>query len=208
MGLHLVSNGNMTLREFSQIAKQVDPYVDIFQIREKQKTAIELYEGIQLLLDLGISAQKIFVNDRLDVALSLGVAGVQLAYHSLPLKVVKDHFHQLQVGCSIHSWEEALQVESGGASFAMYGHIFSTNSKPGLEPRGCHQLKEVCNRSSIPIIAIGGITPENTRAVLEHGASGVAVISGILGQEDPISAASLYHEIIQKWKEEQREKAL
>ncbi|WP_456276082.1 thiazole tautomerase TenI [Bacillus sp. AK128] len=208
MDLHLLSNGKMSLKEFSEIAKKVDSYVDFFHIREKQKSAKELYEGVQSLLDKGIDSKKIFMNDRVDVAVALGLRGVQLAYHSLPLEVVRKEFPTLAVGCSVHSQSEIRAAEQGGASFAVYGHIFPTNSKPNLMPRGLEELKTICSTTQLPIIAIGGITPENTLDVLRNGANGIAVISGILQQRDPVYAAEQFKEQMFKWEEEQHEKTL
>jgi thiazole tautomerase (transcriptional regulator TenI) len=208
VSLHVVSNGIMSLKEFAQLAKTVDPYIDTFHIREKQKSAKELFEGVQWILDAGIAPDKLVINDRVDVALALGVGGVQLAYHSLSVKVVREQFPSLLIGCSTHSVKEVFDAELGGANFAVFGHVFTTSSKKGLEPRGCMLLREICSNSNVPIIAIGGITPENTRAVFNHGAKGIAVMSGILNHQDPLSAAKQYRLAITNWKEEQHEEAL
>jgi thiazole tautomerase (transcriptional regulator TenI) len=104
--------------------------------------------------------------------------------------------------------KEVQDAESGGATFALFGHIFSTSSKPGMEPRGCEVLKEISNQTTIPLIAIGGIVPENVSTVLKHGASGVAVMSGILEHDDPYFAAMQYKLAINKWKEVHHEKSL
>jgi thiazole tautomerase (transcriptional regulator TenI) len=208
LSLHLVSNGKMTLKEFTLIAKQVDSYVDYFHIREKQRSSQEIFDGVLWMLQAGIAPNKILINDRVDVALALGVGGVQLASHSLPTIVVKRQFPNLIVGRSIHSEEEALDAEQAGANFSIYGHIFSTDSKPGLKPRGCKLLNEICKSTTLPIIAIGGITPQNTIEVLRSGAKGIAIISGILDQDDPIQAAYQYKRSIKKWEEEQCGKTL
>ncbi|MFZ3589850.1 thiamine phosphate synthase [Bacillus sp. DJP31] len=208
MGIHLVSNGKLSLKDFAEIASKVDVFVDYFHIREKQKTAFELYEGIQWLLDAGIAKKKIIINDRVDVAVALGVSGVQLAHHSLQVKVVRSTFPNLTIGCSTHSLPELQKGEKGGADYAFFGHIFHSSSKLGLEPRGCKLLEEFSKNISLPIIAIGGITPENTKTVLNHGASGIAVISGILDAKDPHIAAERYSQVLTKWKEEQHETTL
>jgi thiazole tautomerase (transcriptional regulator TenI) len=130
----------MSFEELGRVAEKVNLFVDYFHIREKQKTARELFDGISLLVKVGIPAEKIIVNDRIDVALSLSLKGVQLAHHSLPVDVVRRTYSHLMIGCSTHSLKEVQDVESGGATFALFGHIFSTSSKPGIEPRGCEVL--------------------------------------------------------------------
>jgi thiazole tautomerase (transcriptional regulator TenI) len=71
----------------------------------------------------------------------------------------------------------------------IYGHVFESSSKPGQRPRGLFALQEITAYVSIPVIAIGGITPSNVKDVLSSGASGVAVLSGVFGAIDPVKAA-------------------
>jgi thiazole tautomerase (transcriptional regulator TenI) len=208
MSLHVVSNGKLSFEEFTNIAVTVNPFVDYFHIREKQKTAKELFEGISFLLQTGIPAEKIIVNDRIDVTVALGLGGVQLAYHSLPINVVRKRYDNFIIGCSTHSLKEVQNAENEGATFALLGHIFPTSSKHGLEARGCELIKEISCHTTIPIIAIGGISPENTSVVLDHGASGIAVMSGILEHKNPLYATQQYKLAITEWKEAKHEETL
>jgi len=97
-----------------------------------------------------------------------------------------------RTGVSIHSAEEAKQREREGADYVMFGHIFATNSKVGIPSRGLDSLRDVAAQVSIPIIAIGGMRPERVSSVLEAGASGIAVMSGIWEAEDPLKAVKAY----------------
>lgn len=106
--------------------------------------------------------------------------GVQLASHSLSCTAVKTHFPHLKVGCSVHSLTESKEKEEAGADYLIYGHIFKTKSKIGKSPKGLNKLKEVINQTELPIIAIGGIKPNNVKEVFDVGADGIAVLSGIL----------------------------
>ncbi|MFD1739070.1 thiamine phosphate synthase [Bacillus salitolerans] len=207
MSIHLVSNGTRSLEHYSHIAKQVDSYVDYFHLREKQLTARELYNGALLLIKTGIQPEKIIINDRIDVAMALGV-GVHLAYHSLPIHEVSRTFPSIQISSSTHSLEEAREKANAGARFLFFGHIYQTSSKPGLNPRGCKKLQNVCQHVTKPVIAIGGITPENVGEVLEHGAAGVAVMSGILNHHNPQASAKQYHLAIKTWKGGHHEKTV
>ena len=76
------------------------------------------------------------------------------------------------VGASVHSVEEAHRAEQLGASYIIAGHIFATDCKRDLPPRGLEFLDSVCRAVKIPVYAIGGITPENLQAVLSTGAKG------------------------------------
>lgn len=84
------------------------------------------------------------------------------------------------VGASIHSVEEALLAQSLGASYVTAGHVFATDCKKDLAPRGLDFLKDVCEAVTIPVYGIGGITRENSRQVLEQGAAGYCMMSSAM----------------------------
>ncbi|RAZ79306.1 thiazole tautomerase TenI [Planococcus halotolerans] len=190
--LHIISTGKQKPEQLAEIIGVIHPYIDFIHLREKTKRAKEVYEMVELLADKKVPLSKIMINDRVDVACASNVKGVQLAYHSLPVEIVKREFMDLTVGCSVHSIEEAQIAEQQGADYVIFGHVYSTQSKPGLIPKGIEQLWSVSESVSIPVIAIGGITPTNSREVIEAGAQGVAVMSGILEAEDPLEAVKQY----------------
>jgi thiamine-phosphate pyrophosphorylase len=113
----------------------------------------------------------VLVNDRLDVALAAGVDGVHLPANGLPAAGVRPFVKTL--GCSIHSVEDGVKAERDGADFVVFGAVFDT---PGKRPAGLQALRAVTAAVKIPVLAIGGITNENTPAVLEAGAAGIAAI--------------------------------
>ncbi|KGX86528.1 transcriptional regulator [Pontibacillus marinus BH030004 = DSM 16465] len=192
MEFHLVSNGRMHLNEFSKIAGRVAPYVDFIHIREKHRSAQDITSAINKLKEESIPSENIIVNDRVDIASVEGVRGVQLAYHSIGIKEVRKHFPQFRIGKSVHSVMEAQEAETDGADYVLFGHIFSSNSKPGLMPKGVEALKDVVDATSIPVIAIGGITPQNVHEIRRTGAKGIAVMSGLLDAHDPYQMAQEY----------------
>ena len=85
-----------------------------------------------------------------------------------------------RIGVSIHSLEEAKDVENLGATYVVAGHIFETDCKKGLEPRGLNFIKELSSVLTIPIFAIGGINKENSNLVLNSGAFGVCMMSSLM----------------------------
>lgn len=195
MELHIVSNGKLTLEQFAEKVKDIEPYVDYFHIREKQLTAKELVEGINSLQQAGIPLSKLIINDRVDVAVVTNVKGVQLAYHSLTVREVRKYFPQMHIGKSVHSLEEAMEAEKEGAHYIVYGHIFPTSSKRHIPPRGVDSLKQLVQHVNIPIIAIGGIKPHHVKEIQDAGACGIAVMSGVLDEHDPITAVKNYKKI-------------
>jgi thiamine-phosphate pyrophosphorylase len=90
------------------------------------------------------------------------------------------------VGASVHSLEEAIEAETEGADWLIFGPVYDTPSKRAYgSPQGLTALARVAKTVTIPVIAIGGITPERVREVREAGAQGVAVISAVLSAPSP-----------------------
>lgn len=89
------------------------------------------------------------------------------------------------IGVSVHSIEEAKEAEQLGAAYVTAGHIFSTNCKPGVPPRGIAFLEQVCGSVSIPVYAIGGVHPENLTQIQCSGAAGACMMSEFMGTVQP-----------------------
>jgi thiamine-phosphate pyrophosphorylase, putative len=125
------------------------------------------------------------IHSHTDIAETLGAEDIHL-----PIAVLRSFPNRIRqsfqtVGTSVHSIEEAAEAERLGADYVIAGHIFETQCKPGLAPRGLEFLKSVCEAVKIPVYAIGGIKPENIDTVLKSGASGVCVMSGFMSCCDP-----------------------
>lgn len=199
--LHVISNGHMPFEELVNVAMQIESEIDYLHIREREKSTKELYEGVESLLKKGFPASKLVINDRIDIAILLNIPRVQLGYRSADVRLVKEKFSYLHVGYSVHSLEEAIVAFKNGADSLVYGHVFPTDCKKGVPARGLEEISDIASCLSIPITAIGGITPENTVDVLTNGVSGIAVMSGIVSSSNPYSKAKSYKESIRKWAE-------
>ena len=115
-----------------------------------------------------------------EVASGLGVPAIHLsleAFRKLD-EGKKKTFKKIGVSC--HSVEDALEAERLGAAYVTFGHVFATDCKKGLEPRGLSALKKVCDAVRIPVYAIGGINCENIGLVFENGAEGACIMSGFM----------------------------
>jgi len=157
--------------------------VDCIQVREKDLSGHALSELTGEALRRAPGSCRIVVNDRVDVALATGAAGVHLGEQSLPVSEARRFLREQKmegkflVGASAHSLESALAAEEAGADYVIYGPVFATPSKARYgAPQGLEKLKAVCQRSRIPVIAIGGVMPANARECVEAGAAGVAAI--------------------------------
>jgi thiamine-phosphate pyrophosphorylase len=161
------------------------------QVREKDLGAADLAFLCRRLLaparDLGAM---LVVNDRVDVALAVGAGAVQRTHASLPVDDIRAIAgRRLRIGASVHSLQDALNAELEGADWVTYGPVYETPSKrPYGPPQGLERLAEVARRVRIPVIAIGGITPQRVKEVREAGGRGVAAISSILAADSPADA--------------------
>lgn len=88
------------------------------------------------------------------------------------------------MGASVHSPEEAQAAETLGADYVIAGHIFETDCKKGLPPRGLSFLKNICENVSIPVYAIGGITENNISRIRQSGAGGACLMSNLMRCEN------------------------
>ncbi len=156
------------------------------QLREKDLSANELLSLARSLRSLTRSyGARLFVNDRVDIALMAEADGVHLGEAGLPAEEVKTFAPDLLVGISTHSLQGALRAESAGADFITFSPVYETASKKQYgPPQGLEKLKEVCKKTRIPVLALGGIKKNRISTVLDHGAFGVALISGIWSSSD------------------------
>ncbi len=120
----------------------------------------------------------LIVNDRIDVALAVGARGAQLASHSLSIPDALLAAGKLPLGASVHSVEEAVEAATAGASWCVAGTVFETPSHVGRPPARTDFIKDVTSAVSIPVIAIGGVKPEDVVSLRRAGAYGVATIRG------------------------------
>lgn len=95
-------------------------------------------------------------------------------------------------GGSVHSVEAACEAAAQGADYLVAGTIFASQSHPGIAPAGLGFLRDVCAAVSVPVLAIGGVTPQNLELCLEAGAAGVAVLSPIMRAANPQVSAQAY----------------
>lgn len=191
MALHLITEPMLRPRLTAATAEAIAGGADWVQVREKSAPALELLETVRALAEVCKAGKAgLLVNDRADVALAVGAHGVHLAKKSLPIWAVRALGGELLVGASVHSLEEAEVMEEAGADYLTFGSVFPTQSHPGQHAQGIGALREVVEAVNIPVLAIGGITPENVDAICVTGCAGIAVISAILGALDPRAATA------------------
>ena len=131
-----------------------------------------------------------------DTAKRLGVRKIHLPFSMINEDIKRDFDI---VGVSVHSPVEAQTAERKGADYVTAGHIFVTDCKKGLEPRGLEFLRETVRSVNIPVYAIGGINPENIALIQETGAAGACIMSGFMQCGDTEKyLAEIYQNLLKK----------
>lgn len=187
-----------------KIRAAIDAGADWVQVREKDLPARELLALVRDAVAAAKSAAsrehageaRVIVNDRLDVALAAGAAGVHLGGGSMPAREVVRWCRggnapkEFLIGVSCHRFDEAREADAAGASYVFFGPVFETPSKRSFgPPQGIARLAEVCRNAHLPVIAIGGVNEENGAECIRAGAAGVAAIRLFQEARDAASLA-------------------
>jgi thiamine-phosphate diphosphorylase len=155
--------------------------------RGRELTGLEHYD---LAFRFSVLPSQLFVNDRLDVALAVPTAGVQLGRGSLPVSAARALNPLWWIGKSVHNLAEAQAARTEGADYLVVGPVFATASHPATQPLGLAKLQQIVKAAGdLPVIAIGGITADRVREVRSSGAYGVAAIRALWDDAEPALAA-------------------
>lgn len=162
-----------------QIGAAVEAGIELIQIRERDLPARSLVAVVSRAVEVARgTASRIIVNDRLDVALGCGAAGVHLRGDSMPAPAARSVAPAgFVVGRSVHTADEAAAAgDEGGLDYLIAGSVYPTASKPGRPVLGVAGLDRIVRGVSLPVLGIGGIGVENVEEVGRTGAAGVAAI--------------------------------
>lgn len=183
----------------ARVAAAVAGGVDLVQLRDKDAPAGALYDqAVALRRVIQDCPQgpmrrraRLLINDRADVARAAGAAGVQLGETAMPTLPVRALLGaDALLGRSVHSVPAAACAAASGADFLLVGTMFPTGSHPGAAPAGPGLLRRIAAAGvSLPRLGIGGVSADNVGLLLAAGAGGCAVITAILAQPDPETAA-------------------
>lgn len=188
--LYLVTDRTLTRgRDLLWVLEQaLEGSVNAVQLREKDLGGRELFDLAEKISRLceryGAS---LFINDRVDIALAVDAAGVQLGKTSVPIEAARSLLGpERLIGASIHSLDELNDATRGGADFVLFGPVYFTPSKASFgAPQGLAALQKIVATSALPVYAIGGITEQNVEAVRNLGVHGIALIAAIISAERP-----------------------
>lgn len=165
-----------------------EPFLVI--LREKDLSDSEYEKLARNIISDKDKYKQILSLNRPGIAAKLGIGNVHLTIHDLRENGRPEGIKR--VGTSVHSADEAKEAQTLGADYLIAGHIYATDCKKGVPPRGIDFLREVVSSVQIPVFAIGGICEENFREPLENGAKGVCLMSEFMTCGKPDERVKLY----------------
>ena len=181
---------------YEQVEAALRGGVSLLQLREKDLPEDELIEEAKNIKSLCDSyGVPLIINDNVDIALRTGAAGVHVGQKDMEAfqarkKLGKDKI----LGVTARTPEQALRAQEAGADYLGVGAVFPTASKKDAVNLDWNVLKQICTVVDIPVVAIGGINCDNVLRLRGTGIDGIAVISGIFGQEDVENTARIMKE--------------
>lgn len=168
------------------VREALDGGVTLVQYRAKTASSAEMYaEALQLKALCDSFKVPLIINDRLDIAMAVGAAGVHLGQDDLPCAAARKILGEdYIIGVSAHNPAEAKAALQSGADYLGCGAVFGTATKADVKKLGTEGLAAICKAKGLPVVGIGGVTADNYREVRAAGADGAAIVSGILAQPD------------------------
>lgn len=160
--------------------------VTLVQYRAKTASSADMYnKALQLKALCDSFKVPLIINDRLDIVMAVGAAGVHLGQDDLPCAVARRILgEEYLIGVSAHNPAEARAALQSGADYLGCGAVFGTATKADVKKLGTDGLASICREKGLPVVGIGGVTADNYREVRAAGADGAAIVSGILAQPD------------------------
>lgn len=205
-GLYVIIDTNVlgTKDELDAADKAIRGGAKIIQLRDKYHEKSKLLEIARKIKNLCYKSNTLFIiNDHLDIALAADADGLHIGQEDLPLTVARKALPiDKIIGFSAINLRQAQKAEAEGADYIAAGSIFPTTTKPDITVVGLRTLHQIKQKTSIPIVAIGGINKDNINEVMAAGADAAAVISAILNQ-DNIEKAT--REIISKIEQKRKD---
>ena len=160
--------------------------VTIIQLREKNLTTNQYYQLAKQVKEITDAYQiPLIIDDRLDVCLAVDAAGLHIGDDELPVSVARQVLGPDKIlGVTAKTVKRALEAETSGADYLGTGAIFPTTTKENAPITLISTLKTICQRVTIPVVAIGGLTSENIDQLAATGIAGVAVVRDLMQAED------------------------
>ena len=182
------------------VRESLEGGVTFLQLREKELDDETFFEEAVRIKKMAREYNVPFViNDNVDIAVKMDADGVHVGQSDMQADDVRALIGPDKIlGVSAQTVEQALMAQEKGADYLGVGAVFPTGSKDDADEVSFETLKDICDAVSIPVVAIGGITYENTSELKGSGICGIAVISAIYAQKDIKAASEQLKKVTQK----------
>lgn len=189
-----ITNRHLAVQDYSvQIAQVAAARPEAVIVREKDLAEPEYEQLAKRVMDICAQYRvSCILHNFAGAAIRLGAGAIHLPVHRLLALTGREAAQFSVIGASVHSMEEALQAQDAGASYLTASHIFATDCKKGMPPRGIRFLEEVCAGVNIPVYALGGICAANASSCIRAGAVGVCIMSECMKCADVKQALQKY----------------
>lgn len=186
-GLYAITDSRLTPYKHidSYIKSVIEGGAKIIQLRDKALSDEELKPVALQIKTLCERNDALFViDDRVELAVSIGAAGLHIGQHDMSLQKAREQFKGI-IGVSCYGdIKTAINAQESGADYVAFGSFYPSKTKPHAKTVSLEVLKEAKKYLSIPVCAIGGITEENIGEIVKAGADSVAIISDVWGADD------------------------
>lgn len=176
---------------FDRIEKLLDAGVDKIILREKDMKSAEYRDLAKRVIRICDNYETdLILHNYIDIAIELNHPMIHLP---IPRLRAINQFNMIGISC--HSLKDVEIAKKFNASYITFGHVFPTDCKKNLKPRGLESLRDICRNTVLPVYAIGGMTPDNYKDVLKAGANGCAIMSSAMMSHDPKKLIKEFKEV-------------
>ncbi|MDH5191168.1 MAG: thiamine phosphate synthase [Gammaproteobacteria bacterium] len=187
----LIPQEQMVLR----VAGAIQGGARVIQYRNKTKDQdLKIWEATDLQTLCRTLNIPFIINDDIELAIQIGADGIHLGNDDCDIKQARQLAgDNMLIGVSCYNqFKNAIDAVNRGADYIAFGRFFPSSTKPDAVQADLSLLQQAKQELSVPVVAIGGITPENGASLIEAGADALAVIHGVFGQDDITAAAARY----------------
>ncbi len=203
-GYYFITDSKLSLAgNISDVKNAIAAKVSVVQYRNKYGSTKELYEEALKLKAICKTGKALFlINDRIDIALAVNADGAHIGTDDMPYSAARKLLGKNKIiGVTAHNIKEAKEAQRLGADYIGASPIFITDTKPDAGvPAGIDLIKAIAKIVSIPVIAIGGITLDNAREIIEAGADGLCAISAVVTKPDARAEIEKFQELFKEKK--------
>jgi len=199
-GLYAITNGDNAPGLLERIAAAIAGGAAVVQYRDKTMDAASReHEARDVLAVCRAHGVPLIINDDVALAATVGADGVHLGRDDAAVHEARRVLGDAAIiGVSCYNdFDRAVAAQQAGASYVAFGRFFASHTKPDAVPASLDLIRRAKAQLSIPVVAIGGITPDNAAPLIDAGVDMLAVIHGIFGQADPEQAARRYTQLFE-----------